>query len=274
MTWHTPLHLDREKINAVQAQLAYASQFVAAVGYTLAPATADDSHTAMQWNVEKQWLEGIEITATTSFKVVLTIPQLTLCIITESNVVSSEFKLHKQTNQQAFAWLTKQLHELQPDGAVLKLIEYDYDPLPEYPVAHGAAFDASDVEAFSEYAHYFDNVLLILASYRGSNDATPLRVWPHHFDIALEIPAPQKEHEDATIGLGLCPTDSSHPAPYWYMATYPYTDPSNTSELTPPGSWYVGTSWQGAALLVEDADQEIVKRFFSEAESGLRATIV
>ena len=26
MTWHTPLHLDREKINAVQAQLAYASQ--------------------------------------------------------------------------------------------------------------------------------------------------------------------------------------------------------------------------------------------------------
>jgi hypothetical protein len=116
---------------------------------------------------------------------------------------------------------------------------------------------------FEELAKWYGNAFLCLNS-RGS----PVRCWPHHFDIATQIGS-----ADRSIGVGMSPGDGSYPQPYFYVSPSPYPDVSTLSPLG-SGSWHT-QGWVGAVLTGEEIlpktdQQRFVEDFMQEAISKLR----
>ena len=67
-------------------------------------------------------------------------------------------------------------------------------------------------------------------------EASPIRLWPEHFDVALEQGA---EAEGRRAGYGVSPGDADHPEPYLYVG--PWAEP-------PSGPDWTATGFRGAEL--------------------------
>ena len=88
------------------------------------------------------------------------------------------------------------------------------------------------------------------------DDASPVRLWPHHFDVAILI---------GTIGVGFLAGDDAIDEPYWYVYNSPMPDP------LPPlatGEWY-RDHWTGA-VLKGDPDAATIETFLDEAIAAVR----
>jgi hypothetical protein len=87
--------------------------------------------------------------------------------------------------------------------------------------------------------------------------ASPVRVWPHHFDIAVlielgaEDDRPVDPEEARSVGVGMTPGDDSYPDPYWYVTPWPYPAATGLPKLPPPGAWHTD-GWVGAVLGAAD----------------------
>ncbi len=63
---------------------------------------------------------------------------------------------------------------------------------------------------------------------------TPVRCWPHHFDIALLV----QVDDTRSIGIGLSPGDNYYAQPYFYLSPYPRPNTDNLPSLPPGGRWH------------------------------------
>lgn len=76
---------------------------------------------------------------------------------------------------------------------------------------------------------------------------TPVRCWPHHFDIAMVV-----ELEGArAIGIGLSPGDGYYAQPYFYLSPYPKPDTENLPQLPPGGRWHTKDFFGAVAPAVD-----------------------
>ena len=127
--------------------------------------------------------------------------------------------------------------------------------IPDHPIAHGAKFDLSDPELFSVYSDLYRNAAAVLfAVVQNFEGTSPVRCWPHHFDIAtLLIPDTDKSSEDTrTIGVGFSPGDEIISEPYFYISPWPYPDSSyQLPALKGPGKWQTD-GWTGVLLSLSD----------------------
>ena len=85
---------------------------------------------------------------------------------------------------------------------------------------------------------------------------TPVRLWPHHFDVAILM-----NH----LGVGFLAGDDAIDEPYWYVYNTPMPDPLPTLSV---GEWYRG-EWTGA-VLKGDPDAATIERFLDEAMAAVR----
>lgn len=106
-------------------------------------------------------------------------------------------------------------------------------------------------------ARMYETAANVLERLRAKHDgASPVRLWPHHFDVAILI---------GNIGVGFLAGDDSIDEPYWYVYNTPMPDP------LPPlsaGEWYRG-HWMGA-VLKGDPDTAAVDKFLDEALRAVR----
>src|SRR5262249_47997239 len=124
-----------------------------------------------------------------------------------------------------------------------------YD-IPSHPVADGAAFLLADPAALGELARWYDGADAVLRALQSDRpQASPVRCWPHHFDIAtlITVAAKEADREARTLGVGLSPGDDSYAEPYWYVTPWPF--PEDRQGLAPlsAGSWREA-GWFGAVL--------------------------
>src|SRR5262249_18166496 len=70
--------------------------------------------------------------------------------------------------------------------------------------------------------------------------ASPVRCWPHHFDIATLTTVPAR-NAGATgyVGAGLSPGDEYYDEPYFYVSVYPEPDPAALPSLPMLGHWHL-----------------------------------
>ena len=70
--------------------------------------------------------------------------------------------------------------------------------------------------------------------------ASPLRCWPHHFDLATLTTLPAR-HADASgyVGVGLSPGDEYYDEPYFYVSVHPEPDPAALPSLPMLGHWHL-----------------------------------
>jgi hypothetical protein len=205
----------------------WAAQLVAAPGTTLAERRPDDSHGSLE--CMDGVLTGVPIAG--GRRAALRPATLTLEVLGGGEVLP----LPGQTLASALQWLSQAL------GAPLDCPDHE---LPAHPVGQGAPFPPV-TPALAQLAAWFASAHRVLDAVAAAEPgATPVRCWPHHFDVATLIrldPAGTR-----TVGVGLSPGDGSYPEPYWYVTPWPYLRPDQLPAL-PAGRWHT-EGWVGAVL--------------------------
>lgn len=235
-------------------QLHRALQPLAAFGEAFVASLPDHGHVSVGWSPERRaFLTGED--QGTGIRVGLHPGNLTYRIFGPGVLRSQPFQLRGRTMAEASAWLESELSS-RMDGTPVSL-RIDASDIPRHRVGRGDTFDAALAEV-SEVERWFHDASLLLEAVASSEEgASAVRCWPHHFDIAVLIDLDADTHpspapEDArSIGVGMTPGDESYGEPYWYVAPWPYPDPSDLPDLPPPATWHT-TNWVGAVLTGSD----------------------
>jgi hypothetical protein len=255
------------KLTDARLQLHHAAQLVAAMGISYLPKAADDSHTNMQWIDDALASNPV---GTRPFRVGVRPDPLSLIIIV-GDAEPASFSLHARTIAEGAAWIASRIAPLGLDPARFTLAKHY--TIADHPVAHGAPFDTSDSSAFEQLHRWYGNAANLLADLAADGAWSPVRCWPHHFDIAMLLNV-----AGGSIGVGLEPGDGYYDEPYWYVNRYPA--PADAASLTATalagdGQWH-SREWIGAVLVgsaLGRADQRAQSReFVSSAVETLRAS--
>lgn len=255
-SWQKVRNLDPQSLTETRIQLHYAIQFMAAVGNFLTEPQPDYSHASLTWNSElKVFVSGL-VTAEQPFYVALEPISLTSLVLDAQGNQLAEFSLPQKTLNDGMNWLKQTIEPLGADLAKLNFVTYPADDFPDSPLARGATFNGSDEAKRQELTAYFANTNSILQAISARTEgASPVHIWPHHFDIAILISLPYtKKDEAVSIGVGMSPGDGSYDRPYWYVTPWPYPDPTSLTQLASGGTWHT-EGWIGAILTASQLSQ-------------------
>jgi len=227
-------------------QLHHAAQLAPASGISYLRAEADDSHTNLEWIASLAVLASRELPTKPAVRVAIRPRDLTVMLL-EGGAQVASLALHSVTIERAGRWLSEALaeHGLDPRRFTLKR----HFVIPTHPVGDGAPFDTSTTQPFAEIARWFANADEVLRSLAAEIDgATPVRCWPHHFDIATLIALPPAAGTASrAIGVGLEPGDRYYEQPYWYVNPQPQPAAKGLPTLEGGGHWHT-EDWIGAVL--------------------------
>jgi hypothetical protein len=247
--WQTIDRIKPQQLTESRLQLHYAIQFIAATGSALAEPLPDYSHTSLEWNPVLDVFTGALIRAKTPFRVALEPISLTLVMLDKQGDTIAAFPLHQKTMAEGLNWLKEEIFKLGADSDKVSFLSYPPDDFPDYAIAHGTAFDASEESSRQKLMNYYANTHQLLQEVIATTEeASSIHIWPHHFDIATLIFLPgTKNGEPMTIGIGLSPGDINYDEPYWYVSPYPYPETENLPTLNGNGLWHT-QHWVGAVL--------------------------
>jgi hypothetical protein len=181
-------------------QLHHAAQIAVSAAISYIPARSDDSHTALTWVGSNGALVTEQITAAAPFRIGVRVEDLTLHAIDSELRSTNSFALAGRTVGEANNWLAAVAAEAGLDLARLKSAKHY--TIPGHPVASGAPFSAQIGSALAELSKYWSNAGMVLDDLvRATEGASPVRTWPHHFDMASLITLPGAGPR-RTIGVG------------------------------------------------------------------------
>lgn len=251
--------------NNARLQCHYAIQLNTRLARGFIPATDDDSHTSLGWMaipgechagaLVGQWVNS----PLGRFRLGVSLANLTLLLLDAScgqDVARMDtFSLDQQTLGEAQGWLSERLKARGLDpGALSRPLHFTLD---DDPLAHGARFSiAGTASEFEAFAQHFKTAAALLEEICARDPrSSPVRCWPHHFDIATLITLAGSGERARTIGIGLSPGDRRYPEPYYYVSPYPYPDPAWLPEL-PNGGFWNTDGWTGAVLRADSLSRE------------------
>ena len=281
MSWQRLGAVDPARLAGARIQAHWAAQVLSAAGETLLPHVPDTSHTAMSWDAARAALVGREIPGPAPCRFALRVADLTLLLRDPGGGTLDAFALAGRTLQEGYAWLARAVGARlgSPLDGPLSRASWD---LPAHPVADGRPFAAAPAET-TELARWFANAALALGRLASATaGASPVRCWPHHFDLAtLVVLRPGSDSEDAhTIGVGFSPGDAYYAEPYWYVTPYPHAEEPELPALAGGGAWhtqdFLGAVLPGSRLVSAggaDAQERRTREFLDSAVRACRALV-
>ncbi len=228
-------------------QLHWAVQVLARFGDAHVDARPDFSHSALTWDPAAR---RFNTEADAAGRRLQFDPVDLTFRLERAGAEAAEFALRGRTLTDALGWLAAI-----PDN--IGRLEIGGPDVPAHPVSRGAAFDPDPDDA-AELATWFHSAHEALTGLRGVwPSASPVRCWPHHFDVAilipLDTPEVQPDPEKArSVGAGMTPGDATYPEPYWYVTPWPYPARPDLPALPAGAVWHT-EGWLGAVLHGADA---------------------
>src|SRR5690606_3662792 len=181
-------------------QLHWAAQIVSALGTTLATPRADDSHTNLEWSQAHQGLLSHARIARPELRTLLRFPDVSIELL-RGEGDSERTLLSIPLAGRRFAEVLAQLQ-----AAVGKALGRDLElrrprhELPRHRVDPGGAgepFGNWQPHALVELTRWFANGDRALRELAAADPrATPVRCWPHHFDIATLLVIERADRDD------------------------------------------------------------------------------
>jgi len=271
MTWKTIGTASPGELSQARLQLHWAVQLVSAPGTSLLPAEADYAHTNLGWDPELGVLAGRHV-GQESLRAALVFEGLELAVV-DGERERSSMRLAGHTLKQALAWLGG---ELAGDGAALALPVHE---MPSAAVGEGGVFSDAGAGARVELAAWFANAFAsIREAVADDPAASPVRCWPHHFDLAslITLDSAASAEEARSIGVGFCTGDGSYDQPYFYVTPWPYPNTGDLPSLAAGAHWHT-EGWTGAVLTREQLisvppaeQQRTVRRALDRALAACR----
>ncbi len=229
-------------------ELQWAAQLLAAAGQTFVAPRADDSHRAMSWDAALGGFLGEAFTDGYPFRLGLRVDDLTLCLIDQTDATLGAMALGGATLDDAYAWLRTGLSQYM--GGTGPQIERPGFRIPAHAVGSGARFSTNVGSELTVLAALYGGAAELLSDIAGRTaGASPVRCWPHHFDIAtlITLPGGAIDGSARTVGVGMAPRDGGYESWYWYVTPWPYPDVEGLPALRPPARWHT-EGWTGAVL--------------------------
>jgi hypothetical protein len=234
--------VDQSQLSEARLQAHHAIQWLARAARATVPPQPDDSHTNLGWDstlggFTTHPLKGGALLS-------LKITDLTLGLRDgEASELVQHFSLDGRPDAQARQWLSEQIGARGLDTHAIET-RSPYE-IPMHAVSQGAPYRLTGLtDAFAELAAWFNNAGLSLGAVHRQMiarkwAASPVRCWPHHFDLATLTTLPAR-NADATgyVGVGLSPGDEYYDEPYFYISVYPEPDPQVLPTLPMLGHWH------------------------------------
>jgi len=220
-----------------KVQLHWAAQIVSAFGNALLQSQPDDSQSNLGWVDSLGAL--CSHPSSDGWSIGLRLADLTLLFLTSQNNIQTECNLHGRTLQQALEWLPVTYSKFSGAESPNPFVLRDYD-MPPHPVGENAVFQLNHGEAFQELHHWYSNAHQVIRTVSEKwKEASPIRCWPHYFDIAtlVSLPLPRNNGSTGTVGCGMSPGDASYAEPYFYVTIWPYPKKETLPDL-PVGKWH------------------------------------
>jgi hypothetical protein len=229
--------------------LHWASQLVAAVGNSLLPSYADDSQSNLGWMTRHHALVGHVVPGIVPFRIALSLPEFRLLVLDASDRAVAGLGLKDQSLDGALTWLSEQIERVTKSKLKKPLVRRELD-LPDHEVGQGKAFQAPPQAELDCLAFWYRAADELLGEVQQSQpEASSVRCWPHHFDVAtlMTVEVGSDGSASKTIGIGMSPGDSSYPEPYFYVTPWPYPENASVPAMRVGGHWH-REGWFGAVL--------------------------
>ena len=230
---------------------------------------ADDSHSSFDWDAGLAALVTQPLkTPAGDVRVGLRLSGLAILLV-RNGAILDVLQLNGKPEQVAGVWIDAKLQALGLRAASDVRLPYG---MPDHAVAQGARYDLYLQEReLGELARWFAGASAALEDARerlADLRTSPVRLWPHHFDIAsvAALDAPGADGA-RSIGFGLSPGDEHYAQPYVYVSPSPRFE--RLPDAPKPGRWHTD-GWFGAvatgdALLEQVNRGQAVLRFILEA---------
>ncbi len=239
---------DHNKIGAVnpgdlvQARLFahQAAQWLARFGYAYIDPASDDSHAALAWDSGRRALVTRKASAKSgNVRLGLNFDNFSLSLRQDNEKDPDPLLLDGLNDGDIGQYLHGQLSLLELDSEKLfRKLPYE---LPANVTGRQTAYQiGKSAGELTELGRYFDYFAGLLEDIRQNQEGvSPVRCWPHHFDIAILIELEPGGGEDArSIGAGLSPGDDNYQEPYLYVSPWPYPEQDILPTLPEPGIWH------------------------------------
>lgn len=249
--WQSLGGVSPEELAETRVQLHWAVQIVASVPLAFLQPVPDFSHANLGWIANDAAFVTRHVGASPPVRVGLDLLDFNLTVRDAADGVVDSFRLEGKTLDHGYGWIAEvmgrhSVGEVDPE----ELHRPDQD-FPDHAVRTGAPFTGGDTRARAELALWYDNTLLALSEVvRDHDNASPVRTWPHHFDMATLITVERGEDPEKmrSVGVGMVPGDASYNEPYLYAAPWPIPErPDALPQLAGGGSWHT-EGWVGAVL--------------------------
>jgi hypothetical protein len=272
--WRPLGAVDPRSLSEARLQAHYAIQWLARAARAYIPARPDDSHTNLGWD---EAIDGLVTHALPGgVRLAMSISNSTLLLVEEC-AVRETLALPGRTDSDARAWFGNQLQTLNLDPALLDAASLW--EMPAHPIGDGAPYDgASLAAAHTELTAWFANASGALTRIHDGHatkqlTVSPVRCWPHHFDVATLISLEGGDPEHArSVNAGLSPGDGSYDEPYFYVSPWPYPDAGKLPPLPEPSHWHTEGFLAAVApapqILAGTAQQKAVDDFLDAAVSA------
>jgi hypothetical protein len=232
---------DRHRLREARLQAHYAAQWLGRAGGAFIASQPDYSHTSMNWN---DALAGFTTNAMKDeTRLGLRIVDLTFVFLNEAGKQTSAYPLNARTDQELHQWLDEQFAARDMDARLLdKTSPYE---ISAHMVAKGAPYSIVEISApLHELASWFADAHSALDGIRKQMTGrsflvSPVRGWPHHFDLATLISLDEAMGEHGrSVNVGLSPGDEYYDEPYFYVTPYPHPHPAKLPALPKLGHWH------------------------------------
>jgi hypothetical protein len=229
------------RLREARLQAHYAAQWLGRAGSAFIPAQPDYGHTSMNWNDP---LAGLTTNAMKDeTRLGLRIVDLTFVFLNKEGKQTSAYLLNGRTDKELHQWLDEQFAARRMDTRLLdKTSPYE---IPAHAIAEGAPYSVAEISApLNELAGWFAEAHSALDGIRKQMTGrsflvSPVRGWPHHFDLATLISLDEAMGEHGrSVNVGLSPGDEYYDEPYFYVTPYPHPHPAKLPILPKLGHWH------------------------------------
>jgi hypothetical protein len=245
MIWRLLGRAEPDRLVDARLQLHWAAQVVASVGYTFVEEMPAYAHLSLSFEDGRLVSQPASIEPT--FRAALDPATLEVVLFDADGEIFDSSTANNRRLNDVYGWLASTIEQYR--GEPVELVRPDHD-LPNHPIASNARFALRPGKHFHELSSWYHNASLIIGAVAGEYEhASPVRCWPHHFDIASMITLdPDLDVESArSIGVGLSPGDAGNDQPYFYVTPWPYQPATELPELASGGTWHT-LGWMGALL--------------------------
>lgn len=278
MIWRLLGRAEPDRLVDARLQLHWAAQVVASVGYTFVEEMPAYAHLSLSFEDGRMVSQPASLEP--SFRAGLDPATLEIVLFDAEGEIVESGTVNNRTLEEAYRWLAGAIERYRGEPAVLTRPKHD---LPNHPIASRGRFALRPGRHFHELSAWYHNAKLAISRAVDDHDgASPIRCWPHHFDIASLVTLdPEADPELArSIGVGLSPGDAGTDQPYFYVTPWPYTSAETLPELASGGSWH-NLGWIGALLKADrildhtsaSAQMEAVEAFLTSAVTACRALL-